>query len=364
MIAPFVRRLFQWLKTDQPGNSLLCNLGILPNQKRYIHSNRSFQHFACVQSFTGSIKQDIPELSKRPTEKPAKSRPSEIAHTTCRPTYPSRPCHFLLFLFAILSILRLSAVLASGSTPLPPTFSAKRPYRILKSRVKFTASFLMCGRFALNRGLGQLRAHVNARRVVANGRAFAPSNNIAPGDSAPVVAGDSVELMAWGFPLRDTNLFNARSETVSDKFSRHIRDRRCVVPADGFFEWTKQRQPFYFKKAEDELLFLAAFYTPQREFVILTRGASDCVSKVHDRMPIILSLAQIPVWQGNHWYAMLDDKPPLLYSYPVSRSALGSGRTGEECVRSLEENDKGAEKLKGVLALMKSEVSKGIRDFL
>jgi putative SOS response-associated peptidase YedK len=222
----------------------------------------------------------------------------------------------------------------------------------------------MCGRFALNRGLGQLRAHVNARRVVANGRTFAPSNNIAPRDTAPVVAGDEVQLMAWGFPLREVNLFNARSETVLQKFGRDIRERRCVVPADGFFEWTKERQPFYFKKPEDELLVLAAFYTTRGEFVILTREASDCVSKIHDRMPIILTLGQIPFWQGDHYSAMLNDKPPLLFSYPVSRAALGSGRSSEECVRPIEGKSKDADKLKSLLTLMKPDPAKSFSEFL
>jgi putative SOS response-associated peptidase YedK len=217
----------------------------------------------------------------------------------------------------------------------------------------------MCGRFALNRGLGQLRAHVNARRVVTNGRTFAPSNNIAPRDTAPIVANEEIQLMSWGLPLRGINLFNARSETVAEKFGRDVYERRCVVPADGFFEWTSNRQPHYFKRNDDEPMFLAAFYTTRGEFVILTREANDCVSKIHDRMPIILSLSQIGFWQSHHWSAMLSDKPPTLYTYPVARAPLGSGNTGEECVRPLKEGGD----FKRLTAIIKSDTKTRLEKF-
>jgi putative SOS response-associated peptidase YedK len=203
---------------------------------------------------------------------------------------------------------------------------------------------------------------VNARRVVANGRTFTPSHNIAPQDTAPVVANEEIQLMSWGFTLRGVTLFNARSETVAEKFGHDIRDRRCCVPADGFFEWTKDHRPFYFKKNNDEMMFLAAFYTLRGEFVILTRDANECVSQIHNRMPIILSLSQIAVWHGNHWDAMIQDKPPCLCSYPVARALLGAGNTGEECVRPLEERK--GEGMKTLTALLKCDTKKHIQEFL
>jgi putative SOS response-associated peptidase YedK len=224
---------------------------------------------------------------------------------------------------------------------------------------KFTrVILLMCGRFALNMGLGQLRARLNVRRVSTNGRTFVPSNNIAPQDTAPVVSGDSIELLTWGIAGATTTIFNARSETAASTFRRDIAERRCVVPADGFFEWTKQRQPHFFKHGSGEMMFFAAFFTGRGEFVILTRDANDSVAPIHDRMPIIVMHAQLPHWEGPHWAAMLADKPPSLMSYPVARTALRSGFTGEECVRPL------VEKKESTLdRFLKAEKNAAIRSF-
>jgi putative SOS response-associated peptidase YedK len=218
----------------------------------------------------------------------------------------------------------------------------------------------MCGRFALNMGLGQLRARLNVRRVSTNGRTFVPSNNIAPRDTAPVVSGDSIELLTWGIPGATMLVFNARSETAASTFRRDIAERRCVVPADGFFEWTKQRQPHLFKHNSGDMMFFAAFYTVRGEFVILTREANASVQPIHDRMPIILTLAQIPHWEGPHWPAMLADKPPILMSYPVARTALGAGFTGESCVTPLVEKKTGST----LDRFLKAEQKANLRSFL
>jgi putative SOS response-associated peptidase YedK len=193
----------------------------------------------------------------------------------------------------------------------------------------------MCGRFALNRGLGQLRAAVNARQVVSNRRSFNPSNNIAPGQVAPVVAGAVIQLLPWGTSRGQMSLINARSETVIDKFRDDILNRRCLVPADGYFEWDKSKQPHFFKHATHSLVFLAALYNSRGEFLILTREAVDVAATVHHRMPLIFTIEQIPMWEGPHWAEMLRDEPPKLDSWMVARSALRPESTGEQCVRPL-----------------------------
>ncbi|OHT02085.1 hypothetical protein TRFO_07269 [Tritrichomonas foetus] len=193
----------------------------------------------------------------------------------------------------------------------------------------------MCGRFALNRALGQLRANVNARRVNTNGQNFTPSNNIAPQRHVPVVTNNEISLMFWGVEKNGNTLINARSENVQNVFNEDIAERRCVVPAEGYFEWDKTKQPHFFKRNNNELLFLAAVYTKRNCFTILTRSASQKLNKIHERMPIIFSLSQIALWESSHWRSMLDDKPPELSFYPVSKISLRPGYTGPECVTEI-----------------------------
>ena len=181
----------------------------------------------------------------------------------------------------------------------------------------------MCGRFALNRAIAQLRALLNVNRVVENGRRFAPSNNIAPGTTAPIVANNEIRLMNWGMSVRDRTVINARSETVATTFASDVSERRCVIPADGYFEWNKEKQPFFFKTGED-LMFLAGFYTKNGDFVILTREGSSQVSAIHHRMPIILTMAQIEDWVGSKWTSVLGYVPPVLTFFAVSRYSLRS----------------------------------------
>lgn len=191
----------------------------------------------------------------------------------------------------------------------------------------------MCSRYAFSRGLGQLRRVVRINRVNTNGHQFNPSNNIAPGSIAPVVSNQEIMLLSWGTQILTNTVINARSETVLTKFKKDISDRRCVVPADGYFEWNQDKQPYFFHNLnKDDMMFLAAFYNERGEFVILTREASKQVAKIHKRMPIILTIQQIEIWEGQNWNSILSDNSPKISFYPVSRLSLRHGYTGIECI--------------------------------
>ena len=208
----------------------------------------------------------------------------------------------------------------------------------------------MCGRFALNRGLGQLRSYINARAVNTNGRTFNPSNNIAPGSSIPVVTHNEVNVCVWGVERLEHTMPNARSENVRNIFRDDIESRRCVVPADGYFEWDSSGQPYFFKRS-NELLFLAAFYNNRGRCCILTRDASNQVKGVHRRMPIIFNLAQIALWDSKqHWGEMLSSNPPSLDFYPVMKMALRPGYSGPECITQIK-----VKKQLGLLQFVKSK---------
>ena len=150
-----------------------------------------------------------------------------------------------------------------------------------------------------------------------------PTYNLAPTDEAAVVVerGDRRAIRAYRWGLipswaKDekiaSKLFNARAETLatSGAFRESFRRRRCIVPADAFYEWQRQggaRQPFLIRRADGAPLALAGLWSgwhdPETEqvirtFTIVTTTANRTLSAVHDRMPVILA--------REHWASWLD----------------------------------------------------------
>lgn len=138
--------------------------------------------------------------------------------------------------------------------------------------------------------------------------------NIAPSQKATVCLADrnngtiKVTQMRWGFNFQNgtgkwSTLTNARAETIGQRvaFADAFRYRRCLVPADGFYEWKRfgrNKQPYYFSFAGPSAFAMAAIWEEplgsQREpnqdlrFCVLTTSANEQVSDVHHRMPVIL----------------------------------------------------------------------------
>lgn len=144
-----------------------------------------------------------------------------------------------------------------------------------------------------------------------------PSGEICPTDFAPVITagngGISFESAKWGFKKWDSPsvIINARSETMRNKslFSKHLETGRCVVPAGEFFEWEKLgkgKRKYYAKDRKGNILFMAGLYRDVkneteakgyiREFVIITKNATGEIAKIHDRVPVILTVEQIEAW--------------------------------------------------------------------
>lgn len=126
----------------------------------------------------------------------------------------------------------------------------------------------------------------------------------------------SADIMQWGFPnFRSSGvIFNARSETVLEKrmFRDSVLHRRCIVPATAFYEWDRHKDKITFRRPDAPVMFMAGFYNhfanaqknrtaDGSRYVILTTGANDCVSPIHERMPIILDEHELMDW-------MLDDR--------------------------------------------------------
>ena len=177
----------------------------------------------------------------------------------------------------------------------------------------------VCGRFVVFSNLERLVVHFAIDRVEAP---VAASYNVAP--SQPVAAvvrrGDQNLLvhLRWGlvpFWAKDAaianRLINARAETAADKpsFRTAFRKRRCLVAADGFYEWRGARgrkQPVYITLPEESPMAFAGLWevwddrgraaSPLKTCTILTTTASSALREIHDRMPLILKPAAYRAW--------------------------------------------------------------------
>jgi putative SOS response-associated peptidase YedK len=194
----------------------------------------------------------------------------------------------------------------------------------------------VCGRATLTRkDLGEIAAELEAE-VRDEGVVYRPRYNLAPGDQHWIVRqqgqGRVIVPAKWGFPT-DTSrlLINARYETAAKRpaFRDAFRSRRCVVPADGFYEWRhdqsagkKRGEPFWYHHADGSLLLMAGVYTigegggGRPAFTILTMPANDVVAPAHDRMPVVLSPEAAHAWLEN---------PRFDPASPAARDSLGQG---------------------------------------
>lgn len=162
----------------------------------------------------------------------------------------------------------------------------------------------MCGRFTLANPAAAFNAMPWLRDVPKSH----PRYNIAPGQGALIIcdhSGPVVRLAHWGFArkrggaTRDL-LINARSEKVLEtpSFSESFRQRRCVIPADGFYEWRKTANasiPHLFQLTSGAPFCLAGLYDrfgDELKFVILTTSANALVKPVHARMPVLLPVSE------------------------------------------------------------------------
>lgn len=203
----------------------------------------------------------------------------------------------------------------------------------------------MCGRYTLTH---DERSLAELPWPLAPEFEWRPRYNLAPTQSAPVVAdvaGWCVTRFRWGLIphwARDAKIgnrmINARVESVhrSAAYKAPLRRRRCLVLADGFFEWTKvggTKTPFYIHCRNGGLLTFAGLWDRWvsaegeeiRSFTILTGPPNALVRPIHDRMPVILSDAMQEAWIRDE----PDDTLPELQSpdeiegleaYPVSRA--------------------------------------------
>lgn len=179
----------------------------------------------------------------------------------------------------------------------------------------------MCGRFTITVTLEELIAHylIDDSKIAT----LKPNYNVAPMHNVPAViasdAGKRMGELRWGlvpFWAKDekigSKMINARAETVADKpaFKRLLKTKRCIIPADGFYEWKKDgtsKQPYRILMSDGSLFSFAGLYDTWEDpegkklntCTIITTTPNSLMEDIHDRMPVILRPEDEADWLGR-----------------------------------------------------------------
>lgn len=219
----------------------------------------------------------------------------------------------------------------------------------------------MCGRYSvIPKAKGSTRVAKLLEKAMKEAH-----YNAAPSQSLPVVTNekpDTIQFFSWGlqpFWAKDTKVvkrsINARAETLTEKpsFRNLLKSKRCLVPADGFFEWQVTPQgkvPHRILLKNEELFSFAGLWDEfvdkatgevLHTYTIITTDANDLVKPIHDRMPVILSPEAEELWLDEH--ESQDDLLSLLKphdadkmkEYPVSTLVNSPMNNVPEVINSL-----------------------------
>lgn len=200
----------------------------------------------------------------------------------------------------------------------------------------------MCGRFSLVAPLKEIALRFDARTVEDQ---WKPRYNIAPGQPVLTVISEkdrnSLVFMTFGFvphwarekPTGYT-MINAKAETIAEKpsYRDSFKHKRCIIPADGFYEWEQTdegKQPYRFTLKGDALFGFAGIWDTwtdpegrsRNTLAIITTEGNALTKKLHDRMPVILKRKDETAWL-DPTLTEPDKLTPLLASYPAKEMVM------------------------------------------
>ncbi|HKA88007.1 MAG TPA: SOS response-associated peptidase [Haliangiales bacterium] len=198
----------------------------------------------------------------------------------------------------------------------------------------------MCGRFTLtSKDFSDVVDKLEVEADPTLSAAYRPRYNLPPTDPHMIVIRDGKRRLVparWGFGRR--TMINARAEIVDTNglYKEAFAERRCLVPADGFYEWTGasgRRRPIWFHAPPGELLLFAGIYD-DKGFCILTVAANADVAPVHDRMPAIIPRDRADDYLlGRNPKSLLVPAPKgALVVTPVSSRANSVANDDEACL--------------------------------
>lgn len=215
----------------------------------------------------------------------------------------------------------------------------------------------MCGRYTLTTPAKRLAEEFDAEAGEAQ---VSASYNVAPSQEVAAVLREEgvkrLKTLRWGLvpswaddPAIGNRMINARSETAHEKpsFRSAFKRRRCLIPADGFYEWRKEldgKQPFYITTEGAEPFAFAGLWESWedgegevRTCAILTTEANETMREIHHRMPVILPAELRDAWldeeaDKEELLAMLEPYSGAMEAYPVSRFVNRPTNDDPRCV--------------------------------
>ena len=191
----------------------------------------------------------------------------------------------------------------------------------------------MCGRYCVRKPVSKTVNLVKTNIKVED----TDNYNAHPSQKLPVIRsytnGKALELCQFGLIPewskkldKFSPLINARKETLMEKitFKNLIQTSRCIVLADGYYEWKREEKiktPYYFTKEDDQIMYFAGIHQ-NNQFCIITREATEKISAIHHREPMIINQSQINNYLNIKKDAMeiLNSiKPPNLKFHEISK---------------------------------------------
>lgn len=197
----------------------------------------------------------------------------------------------------------------------------------------------MCGRFTLTATLAEITTHF----ALHNTAVIKPRYNIAPDQVIPVIrTPGQIEFLHWGLrphwlPTTQNGFINARAETVASKpsFRNAFKSRRCLVIADGYFEWKvvgKVKQPYYISLSGRELFGMAAIWEDDTCAIITTNGGKPLIVAACDYKEWLAQDTKIDVLLKLLTKEISED----FTIYPVSTTVNNRQHDFAECIQSLQ----------------------------
>ncbi len=218
----------------------------------------------------------------------------------------------------------------------------------------------MCGRYTLATSVDELARQFEIGEYPAS---IPPSYNVAPTQNIAAVVAEGearkLEMLRWGLvpswaddPEIGARMINARSETVAEKpsFRKAFRERRCLILADGFYEWRRMesgKQPYYIRMKDERPFAFAGLWESWgrdgdevRSCAILTTEPNGLVRGIHNRMPVILPPENYPLWLDHDFderealESILESYPAgEMEAYPVSRAMNSPSHDVPGCIK-------------------------------
>tara|TARA_B100000700_G_C14955492_1_gene813773 strand:- start:694 stop:1389 length:696 start_codon:yes stop_codon:yes gene_type:complete len=220
----------------------------------------------------------------------------------------------------------------------------------------------MCGRKTLTKDIASIIHEMDIEECEANN--YIPNYNIAPTQFSPILIKHNnkrrIKMMKWGLIPKwskdlsiGSKMINARIETIMEKpsFNSLIHSNRCIVLVDGYYEWdSTTSQPYYLYHQKKHILPIAGLWTKWQtpnsksicSYTVITTTPKNNISRIHNRMPVILHKDNIGTWidsKNNNILTILGKikkyKPTLKF-HPVSKTVNSIKNNSKKCIEPIQ----------------------------